>query len=584
MRNTLAFLLLLCTAVAASAATRITAVLTITNLPNGNTQTLTWNGSSTRTWTNSVASASTQIQTTNSIADSVTNLKTQLDGNKFQTWHQVAYGTNATTQVVVLAGTNEPIAITIAGLWATVEYITNASYTSDFVMAPPRGNESNSFLVWQWTAVATNLAKGTQAVSYTAFPFTNFPHQNRTANPPMTNMSVYGGTHQPSSFLATNGGFYNVWGSNVVMTNMTGSITNVTGLNGTNIGTVVTNSPRGNFTNLVAETFTGRGGSLSNMVMYDSVMSGITATGSIVTISGSGLGTWLTIDSSSGTAALGPSLHFTRSHNSTNAQAADVLGHIIFGGYGDTAQQPGARIRAFAEGSFTDASAPTFMTLETTPTNTAQTVVRVRINSDGYVTISNQLQVVGAQTNASTLDVLGNVNLRGDNTFWGTVTVGGGTAISGLLEASTVEVSSTADFNGATTFDAAATFNAGLHSTGTNRFDSAVAFSRTNITTLANGVNLIDPGYMTTIYVSGPSAAYSIDKIQRGWNGRRIRIWKKDSFTLTIANESGSGGGTDADRALTGTGGNISITNNPGYVDFDYDSAASRWNVAGHSD
>lgn len=119
--------------------------------------------------------------------------------------------------------------------------------------------------------------------------------------------------------------------------------------------------------------------------------------------------------------------------------------------------------------------------------------------------------------------------------------------------------------------------------TGTNRFDLAVAFTRTNITTLANGVNLVDPGLKTYLKVSGPSAGYSIDKLQRGWDGRRILIQKNDAFTLTIANESGSGGGTDADRILTGTGGNVTITNAPGFVELIYDSAASRWGVISKS-
>lgn len=119
---------------------------------------------------------------------------------------------------------------------------------------------------------------------------------------------------------------------------------------------------------------------------------------------------------------------------------------------------------------------------------------------------------------------------------------------------------------------------------GSNRISGSLYLSRTNITTLANGVNLVDPGlYSTYIKVSGPSAAYSIDKINRGWDGRRITIQKTDSFTLTLANESGSGGGAAADRVLTGTGANVTITNNPGFVTLIYDPDTSRWGIESKS-
>lgn len=118
---------------------------------------------------------------------------------------------------------------------------------------------------------------------------------------------------------------------------------------------------------------------------------------------------------------------------------------------------------------------------------------------------------------------------------------------------------------------------------GTNKFNMSVGFTRTNNTTLANGPNLVDPGLKTYIRVSGPSAAYSIDKISGGWDGRFIRIQKNDSYTLTIPNESGSGGGTDADRARTGTGATVTITNNPAVVEFTYDIDLARWVLGYHS-
>lgn len=118
---------------------------------------------------------------------------------------------------------------------------------------------------------------------------------------------------------------------------------------------------------------------------------------------------------------------------------------------------------------------------------------------------------------------------------------------------------------------------------GTNVFKLAVSYSRTNITTLANGVNLVNPGLKKYIKISGPTANYSIDKITGGWDGREIIFQKTDSYTLTIVNESGSGGGAATDRALTGTGSSITVTQNPGFVGFIYDIDAGRWGVSSKS-
>lgn len=118
---------------------------------------------------------------------------------------------------------------------------------------------------------------------------------------------------------------------------------------------------------------------------------------------------------------------------------------------------------------------------------------------------------------------------------------------------------------------------------GTNKFQLAISYSVTNITSLANGGNDLDPGFKTYIKVSGPSAAYSIDKIDRGWDGRIIEIQKTDSLTLTIPNNSGFGVLGDSAKILTGTGGTIIITNNPGFVELKYDAGALRWGVKSKS-
>lgn len=260
----LLFALVILCGMPAEAATRIEAWITITNLPNGNTNQLTWNASSNRVWTNLIFNASTQIQTTNNIQNSRTNLKVQLDTYKFRSWHVIQYGTN-TNDVIILAGTNEPIAIAIAGLWASVRYVTNTVYISDFVLAPPNTLQSNSFLTWQWSAVATNLERGTQALGGVSIAFTNFPHSFRPFNPPMTNMSVFGGTNRPNDFLGTNGGLRNMWSSNMLATNLTGTSLDFTNFSGMDTNRIITNSPRGNFTHLIATQLYSFGGEANGM-------------------------------------------------------------------------------------------------------------------------------------------------------------------------------------------------------------------------------------------------------------------------------------------------------------------------------
>lgn len=105
--------------------------------------------------------------------------------------------------------------------------------------------------------------------------------------------------------------------------------------------------------------------------------------------------------------------------------------------------------------------------------------------------------------------------------------------------------------------------------------------SRTNNSSLANGnnaaVSIADRGY---VKVSGPTAAFTINGIAGGSDGRIVTIQNSTGYTLTIANDSGTDP-TAGNRIYTGTGGDITQTNNPGVVTLIYDSAASRWVVTG---
>lgn len=107
------------------------------------------------------------------------------------------------------------------------------------------------------------------------------------------------------------------------------------------------------------------------------------------------------------------------------------------------------------------------------------------------------------------------------------------------------------------------------------------SYTRTNNTALANGNNaalsIADKAY---VKLSGPSAAFTVNGIAGGSDGRIVTLQNSTGYTLTIANDSGTDP-TAANRIYTGTGGNITQTNNPGTVSLIYDSAASRWVVTG---
>ena len=110
------------------------------------------------------------------------------------------------------------------------------------------------------------------------------------------------------------------------------------------------------------------------------------------------------------------------------------------------------------------------------------------------------------------------------------------------------------------------------------------AHLRTNVTTLAAGVNILNPADRTYIKVSGPTNAFQISGITNGTDGRVLIIQNSTGFDMAILNESGLSG-ADSNRIQTGTGGTSGITNtnNPGIFKFIYDSSTNRWIYTGRN-
>lgn len=121
-----------------------------------------------------------------------------------------------------------------------------------------------------------------------------------------------------------------------------------------------------------------------------------------------------------------------------------------------------------------------------------------------------------------------------------------------------------------------------LYNRGSNTLDGSLNYVRKDVTGLANGGNIVNISTNVYINVSGPTGAFSVDSMPGGGNGRIIIIQNATGQTMTIKNASGFDS-TAANRILTGTGADVSVTSNPGAAQFIYDSSASRWTLLNHN-
>lgn len=118
---------------------------------------------------------------------------------------------------------------------------------------------------------------------------------------------------------------------------------------------------------------------------------------------------------------------------------------------------------------------------------------------------------------------------------------------------------------------------------GTSNFSGDVATQQSVNTSLANGANSgIDFGTKSFVKLEpGPTAAFSIDGIANGRDGRRLVIYNATAQPMTIKNESGAEG-TPANRILTTSvaGADLVSASNT-TVELIYDADSSRWIVQG---
>jgi len=129
------------------------------------------------------------------------------------------------------------------------------------------------------------------------------------------------------------------------------------------------------------------------------------------------------------------------------------------------------------------------------------------------------------------------------------------------------------------TYDAPVTTNATLR--GTNIVNGRVDFTSRANTALANGNNAgVVLGTNVYVRLSGNTASATICGISAGQDGSwHIAEFANPVNSLIIADNSGTDP-TAANRIRTGTGADVTFTNNPVVLQFIYNASDARWKIA----
>ncbi len=533
-----------------SAGFRITQTITLTNSANlTNGIQFTLNGD-VRTGEDIVTNAANQFARSNRIDYATTNLLAHIAAHPFA---GVSLGTSTATNNIVLVGnTNLVINGSFFGAWGNVTNVTNVVYGASPVVLP-FGPESNAFRNFIMSMVV-------DAINAWA---TNRFSNNAPALAHYANLTT--------AQTLSNKAFVNFSSPGVGVNSMqlgSGSLavadySFVAGLNASNSPNASASVVLGNdaFSSDYSSVVIGDNARSDSSQYYTIVIGaflnatnkyfGIISPDPTGTFGSSTFGPFADFQMWLGSASISVwipgALHVQKLSQlglvtSTNLWATSMVAGIGSAGY---VKMTNAAIAASGlTATNLDAISATIRSGNVTSTVVQATSLRgATLDTSGNGIVGNDLTVTNE------LAVLGSATLTSDVSLLSTLNVA---ALSSLKDVNT---------------------------TGTNRFDYAVSFSKTNIVSLANGANDLDPGLRAYLKVSGPTAAYSIDKIDKGWDGRRLLIQKTDSYTMTIPNNSGSGVLGDSAKILTGTGGTLTVTNNPGFVELIYDSDTSRWGV-----
>jgi hypothetical protein len=460
--NRILLALLIFAAYPALAVDRITASLSFTNSAGTtNGQTITVNGN-TRTWTNSVFLASSQVLTNSTASGAKTNLYNAVGLAPFS---QVTLINQGSTNFDLVANSGVALTVTLSAGYASVTYSTQSVTTMTGVRVPISGEPVGGIQ----TNIASLLVKGENDLSTNKFYENAIAVQNLLG---LTNAQTVAGIKQ----------FTNVAGQ------WKGIISNSPAISG-NIDTLTNGRLRTPI--LISPT-------LTNGINYGNAFSS----------PGSG----------------------------ANSEQ-----------YGISALASGAQ--SFAAGYFA--------------------------------------QAAGANAAA-----IGTANAGGDNSTAVGVSANvpstspGGTALGNTAVVGSTHTNSTAiGANSLTTAKSqimVGTQNEYVHFPGNTKFagNTELRWARFPITSLATGNNAaVAVGTNTFVEVSGPGAAFTINGIAGGSDGKFLIILNQTGFNMSIAHESGTDP-TAANRITSMTGADRATTGN-GSAQFIYSGAASRWILLG---
>lgn len=539
MRTSIALVFVLFLCAAGHAADRITATISVTNAPLGNTNKITIN-SDTRSFTNSVtASPGTLIQQTNSIPWTATNLLNQLTTYRVSQFHFL--GSSASTNVRITGAVGEALTVTLAGGWGVVTYTTQTVSSPTFVVRVPMTVEPTS----NRTDIASKLVVGisdnaTNAFATNATALSNFI--TKGASPAQT----------ISSKLILQGAIYNGTG-NLVFTNIVnyGNAIRSESIGGNSLA-LGSNAIAGG-TRTVAIGNSAQATNTDSMAIGTSALAtntSATAVG-VSTVAGQNSAAFGTTAAATGnnSTSIGSSSQATGSGSSAigNLSQATAAGSIALG-QGPTATAD----YAIAIGNdSTDATGTNAIAIGL---NTTASAYRATAVGPGAAASHNFSTAIGGYDNGGTAP--------------GTTTTNEivlGTANNAIHVPGRIEGTTTT--------------NTTLR--GTNVLNGRLDLTSRANSGLANGNNAgVVLGTNVYVRLSGPSASYTINGIAAEQDGSwHICEFANPVNSLIIANQSGTDP-TAANRIITGTGADVTFTNNPVVLQFIYNATDARWKIA----
>jgi len=521
--------LLLAFCLPAAGASRITATVTVTNLPVAG-EVLTVNGN-TRTWATN--GTSTQILLGTNTLQANTNLWLHIGANPFSGLTVLLFSTNQ-VQLIGLPGAS--LLASMSTNWAAITYTTN-TVTNTTVVAVPLG----VFPQAQRTNIASQLAQDLESYSPTAFG-TNSTLLSRYMN--LETVQTVTGAKTFSSITTT--GLVNRGSAVSSEGSGTDSEQFGTGAQATNTQSLAVGASA-----LAGSSFSIAIGNAATALTKD----GATAIGNAATATGEDSAAIGSAASATGTNSLAVGNGAQASSSDSTAVGTAALAS------GTDAMAIGAASEAsndgIAVGSSSVATGVNSMAIGQQASATHQNAVAIGYQATS--TASNQIVLGGA---AQLVKVAGMIEAGSitNATYHGTLgTLSGGTISSPTLTSPTINSGTLSN----TTLNGTASATGlrlpeNLHTTLVNGANSGVV--------LTNTFNRID---------AGPTGAFTIHGVAGGADGRMLILYNATGQNMTIAHQSGSEA-TAGNRIITMTGADVATTGN-GSVILIYDSNASRW-------